>query len=102
MVGYNQFVSKATGISDTYWFNFSLDIRGYLKIDPCWILYAGIGPGMYKPETGTNELGGNAGIGVNYRYPLPNIVFELGMDIHLIFDPDIQFLHLHAGIISEF
>jgi Zn-dependent metalloprotease len=101
-VGYNLFESKTTGINDTYWFNFSLNLRYYKQVGAPWFVYAGIGPGIYKPETGSNEFGGNVGFGVDYHSPIPYIVFELGTDFHMIFDPDIQFLHIHAGVIREF
>ena len=100
-VGYNRFDSKVAGVDDTYWFNGSLNLRFSQPISMYWSGYIGFGPGVYIPEVGDRELGGNAGLGCDFNRFFP-FVFELGADYHWIFDPDIQFVHVHAGVLRRF
>ena len=101
LVGYNDFKSKTTGVDDTYWFNFSVNLRYYQPLSGPWSVYIGAGPGIYRPKIGDSEFGANAGFGVDYE-PISRIVFELGVDYHMIFDADIQFVHIHAGVVRRF
>lgn len=101
LVGYNDFKSKTTGVGDIYWFNFSINMRYYQPLSGPWSVYIGAGPGIYKPKVGDSEFGANAGFGVDYE-PISRIVFELGVDYHVIFDADIQFVHIHAGVVRRF
>jgi len=99
--GYNDFKSKTAGIDDNYWLNLSANVRYYRLLSGPWSVYIGAGPGLYIPQTGDSEFGANAGPGLNYEYN-PRIAFEMGVDYHTIFDPDIQFVHGHAGVIFRF
>jgi hypothetical protein len=103
--GYNGFKSRTTSIDDTYWMNLSFNLRYYwsipLTIGPRFSVYIGGGPGIYIPEIGDTEFGLNAGFGINYELSAP-ITLELGTDYHWIFDPDIQFMHGHAGFVFRF
>lgn len=101
LVGYNFFESQTIGVDDTYWINFSINLRYYQPLRVRWSLYIGAGPGMYKPKIGDTEFGANVGFGLNYEY-IPRITFEIGADYHMIFDPDIQFIHNHAGVVFHF
>ena len=100
-LGYNEFKSKITGISDTYWLNLSLNARYTRPWTGPWSFYVGVGPGLYIPETGDNEPGANVGLGFDYKYS-SRVHLELGADYHTIFDPDIQFIHSHVGVIFRF
>jgi hypothetical protein len=99
--GYNTFGSKITGIDDTYWMNISANLRYNWQVRGPLSMYFGLGPGFYIPKDGDSEFGGNVGFGLDYEYN-PSLIFELGADYHLIFDPDIQFIHSHAGVILRF
>ncbi len=99
--GYNDFKSKIAGVDDNYWLNLSLNARYTRPWGGPWSLYVGAGPGLYIPETGDNEPGANVGFGLDYDYS-SRVQFELGVDYHTIFDPDIQFVHSHAGVIFRF
>lgn len=101
LFGYNDFKSKIAGVDDNYWLNLSLNARYTRPLSGPWSLYVGAGPGLYIPETGDNEPGANVGFGLDYNYS-PRVQFELGVDYHTIFDPDIQFVHSHAGVIFKF
>lgn len=99
--GYNDFKSKTAGIDDNYWINLSANVRYRRPLNRAFSYYVGAGPGIYIPENGDTEFGANAGLGINYEYS-PLLTFELGADYHTIFDPDIQFVHSHAGVILRF
>lgn len=101
LFGYNDFKSKITGVDDNYWINLSANLRYYQPVSGPWSIYVGGGPGYYIPKDGDSGFGANAGCGVNYEYSSP-IAFELGADYHWIFDPEIQFVHSHAGLILRF
>jgi hypothetical protein len=101
LFGYNAFTAKAPGVDDTYWMNLSANARCYRVLQPRLRFYLGAGLGLYIPEDGNSEIGGNAGVGLNYRYN-PAITLEWGLDYHTVFDPDVQFGHTHAGIVLEF
>jgi len=105
LFGYNDFKSKITCVDDNYWINLSANIRYYRpwRVLPGSSLsyYIGFGPGVYIPDVGDTEFGANAGFGFNYEFS-PSIVFELGADYHIIFDPDIKFVHSHAGVVFRF
>ena len=99
--GYNDFKSKTAGVDDNYWLNLSANVRYYRPWSGPWSVYIGAGPGIYIPQTGDSEFGANVGLGINYEYS-PLLTFEWGADYHTIFDPDIQFVHSHAGVIFRF
>ncbi len=99
--GYNRFTAKFAVMDDTYWYNFSLNAKYKRPIGPSLYGYVVAGPGVYKPEIGDTEIGGNIGAGLDYAYS-SHITFELGGDLHRIFDPAINFLHVHAGVVYGF
>ena len=99
--GYNDLKSKTAGIDDNYWINLSANVRYRRPLNRAFSYYVGAGPGIYIPENGDTEFGANVGLGINYEYS-PLLTFELGADYHTIFDPDIQFVHSHAGVIFRF
>jgi len=101
LFGYNAFKSKMAGVDDTYWINLSANVRYHRPLNGALSTYIGGGPGFYIPEDGDGEFGANLGFGFDYEYS-PFVTFELGADYHNIFDPDIQFIHSHAGVIFRF
>ncbi len=105
MLGYNHFRSKMDDVDDTYWINLSLNLRYYWPIQLlAWSglsFYIGAGPGIYIPKDGDTEFGANVGFGFNYELS-PPISWELGTDYHWIFDPEIQFIHAHTGMVFRF
>ncbi len=100
-VGYNRFTGKRGWIDDTYLYNFSLNARYRRAIGTSLFGYLQAGPGLYTPETGDTEPGANIGAGFDYQYS-GNLTFELGGDFHRVFDPDIDFVHVHAGVVFGF
>jgi hypothetical protein len=103
--GYNDFKSKLTGVNDNYWLNISLNAkyRGRLSPStaPLRFYYLQAGPGYYIPENGNSGFGANIGAGFDYDYR-NYLSFELGMDYHTIFSENLQFWHVHGGIILRF
>jgi hypothetical protein len=99
MFGYNRF--KEIGDDSFYWLNFSGNLRYYFTPGGPYRFYVGGGPGLYVPETGDNKFGLNGGFGLNYDIR-PGLTAEIGGDYHYLFDSDVEFFHIHAGLIFRF
>ncbi|UCD18302.1 MAG: outer membrane beta-barrel protein, partial [Candidatus Zixiibacteriota bacterium] len=99
--GYNDFKANVSGPDGRSIINVSLNARYYRLLQAPLSIYVEAGPGIYIPDEGDTEPGGNAGIGIDYELN-PVTTFEAGVDYHAIFDSDIQFLHSHAGVVFRF
>lgn len=97
--GYNGFKASASGGSDTYWLNISVNARayrGHSTLRP----FVGLGPGLYVPKSGSTEMGGNVGVGL--QIGAGRISFEAGGDFHTVFGSSSDFVHAHAGLAIGF
>jgi hypothetical protein len=103
-LGYNNFVSKVTGVDNNRVWNISLNLRHYLNFSTtpgyAWSYYVGAGPGLYVPNMGDSKFGFNIGAGVNWAIN-PMVTGEVGVDYHRTFDT-IEFIHSHVGVIFSF
>ena len=104
-LGYNSFISKTSGIDDTYWLNISLNAKYRNLIasgsNPSLFYYVQAGPGYYIPEIGNSAFGSNLGLGFDYDIS-GNFTLTAGADYHTVFGEDMQFIQIHGGIIFRF
>jgi hypothetical protein len=98
MVGYNRFSPKLSSFDGTSDINVSVNLRYYYFRPGAMVLYVGAGPGLYFPESGPVDPGVNVGFGIDWCM-MTGLMLEAGVDFHRIFGPDIQFLHVHGGVI---
>jgi hypothetical protein len=99
--GYNQFVSTQRNVDDTYVLNVSANLRYQYLLQYPLFLYVGAGPGVYIPKTGNTEFDVNIGLGLNYKVD-SHFALEWGADWHCIFNPQLQFVHTHIGLVYNF
>lgn len=99
-LNHNAFTSKTAGLDDTYWLNFSADLK-YKILTSVWTPYIQGGLGYYVPKTGDSGLGVNLGLGLDYDAS-SSLTWELGADYHNVLGEDIQFLQGHIGVIFKF
>jgi len=95
-LGYHAFPSNtvdAVGLT-----NLSLNFRAYAPAGP-WQLFAQLGPGIYWPNSGGSDLGGNVGLGLSFPVH-PKLSLEVGPNLHGVFtEPDTRlFIDTMLGI----
>jgi opacity protein-like surface antigen len=102
VLGFNQFDGATAGVSDTYWWNLSANLKYEFTTDPLRA-YVNGGAGLYVPESGSSKGGYNIGVGVDYDIP-SGWTFELGAEYHNIFTSGskTQFVVPHIGGIYRF
>jgi hypothetical protein len=99
LFGYSDFGAKSPGLDDLKWVNLTANVRHYRPINALRG-FVGVGPGLYIDD-GASKFGGNIGVGLEYGRG-SSVKFEVGVDYHAIFDPDLAFVNTHAGVVYRF
>ncbi len=100
MLGINQFTAESsTGIDHPLWINASANIQAVFPTSTGLKNYLQVGPGWYKPKSGSSEFGFN--IGVGWQIPIPALFnLEFGLDFHQIQTKDpTRFITAHLGVL---
>jgi hypothetical protein len=98
--GYNRFKAKLSGVPERVVWNFSTDLRYRWKQRGMFSYYVEGGPGLYVDDLEGTKLGANLGLGFNY-FPRPCFYLEGGLSYHKAFGVDLQFFHVHAGVVCR-
>ncbi|MCK4788201.1 MAG: S8 family serine peptidase, partial [Desulfobacteraceae bacterium] len=100
--GYNAFKADTTAVDDTFWLNFSLNLKYHFMLTGSALMpYLQGGLGYYIPETGNSSIGVNLGFGLDFILT-QSLVFEAGVNYHYLFKGNIEFLQAHGGLIFRF
>lgn len=102
LLAINRFKADGPGVSDTHWFNLSLNGKYEFGNNP-FRPYLNLGPGLYIPKSGSSKFGFNSGVGVT-RTITTSWTAEAGFNYHRIFanPSDLDFFAAHLGLIYRF
>lgn len=102
LFGYNGFHAGFPHIKNTYWWNFSANLKKEFTVAPKLNFFLNGGPGIYIPKNGPGKPGFNVGLGFNYS--LSNSwKLEFGNDYHHIFGKaKVRFIVTHVGFIYSY
>ncbi|MGB9006080.1 MAG: C25 family cysteine peptidase [Candidatus Aminicenantales bacterium] len=99
--GYNRFKAKAGGIADRTAWNLSADLRYWWKQRGLFSYFIEAGPGLYFDEIARTKFGMNLGAGFDFHFR-PCVSFEGALSYHKAFDFNLQFIHVHLGVVYRF
>jgi hypothetical protein len=102
LLGHNSFQAASPSVSDTYFWNISVNGRYELADGPLRP-YVNFGPGIYIPKSGSSDPGVNLGVGVLRDLGLQTVL-AVGADSHRVFTKgeDATFMVFHVGLIHTF
>jgi PKD repeat protein len=100
VAGASFFPSSPAG-QDTYWLNANAVLRLDLLAAGSTYLYADAGAGAYLPKGGPVDLGGNLGIGVDWKVNR-HLTVEIGSEAHATLTSGARFVQALLGAIWRF